>query len=43
MKKIGKMRLRLCALALALCLLALGGLGLLRFTQPRRGGRRARR
>ena len=35
MKKIGKMRLRLCALALALCLLALGVLCLLKFTQPR--------
>lgn len=33
----------LTGLWLALCLLALGGLGLLRFTQPRRGGRRARR
>lgn len=33
----------LTGLWLALCLLSLGGLGLLRFTQPRRGGRRARR
>lgn len=33
----------LTGLWLALCLLALGGLGLLRFTQPGRGGRRTRR